>query len=345
MGVRLGWDLRGARAWLIALGIFLPALTALGSWKDGTLHSATDFVGLLGHPGYWAMFILTPCIIFLTGRMVDEFSGAIRNTRSYCIDEYQPEVDELAQRHLNCLEFGARYWPLRLIVAAFLGCWILNFLNTSSASAAKASFGDHVFDSALHPYGFYFAKLYLLFIMVVVYSSAVFAAASVAVSMNSIFAFINRNNALRIDLFDLDHCGGLSRFGNINIIALSIVALFSVISLATALTHTKLYVVMLWLFPLYLVAGFTQSWIALRLIARSVAREKRRKLQIATSRLRLDAASLLNGGEFSSDLLVLRNYLLTIRNYPYPAQVRLYFVSAFSPIAAIAGLLKAIFIH
>ena len=254
-------------------------------------------------------------------------------------------LQERAQCHLQRLKFRARYWPIYLITIVFVGCWIFNFVETSSAKTAQANTGSYVFDSQLYPHAFLFAKLYLFFVMIIVYSSAVFAASIVTYSMNSIFGFLHRNNALRIDLFHIDQCGGLSRFGNINLIALRIYALFSFVSLATALAHTQLYGFMYALFPLYAIAGFTQSWAGLRFIARSVANEKREKLEAATTGLHSDVASWLSRGEFSSDLLVLRNYLLTIRNYPYRGDVRAYLLSFFSPLAAAVGLLKAIFIH
>jgi hypothetical protein len=331
--------------WLTAVSILLAALTVVGCWLDGTLHSTDGFVGLYRHGGYLAMFILTPIIIFLTGYLIDEYTGALRNTRWYCMDEYQGRADKFAHWHLHRLECRARYWLVPLIIAIFFGCWILNYVDTSSSIAAKANFGNDVFDSRPHLFGFYLGKLYLFFVMVVVYPSAVFATARFTVSMNLVIGFINRFGALRIDLFHNDQCAGLSRFGNINLITLGIYAAFSIVSLATASTHTQLYLFMWVLFPLYLVAGFVQSWMAFRLIARSVAMAKRETLEIVTSGLHSDVVSWLNSGEFSSDRLLLRNYLTTIRGYPYAAHVRLYFVGAVSPLVAIAGLLRAALSH
>ncbi|HEY0383704.1 MAG TPA: hypothetical protein VGC72_16045 [Candidatus Elarobacter sp.] len=351
MGVRLAKrllgpasHLRGTPARLTAVSVILAAVVVVGCWMDGTLNSSTKFVGLSTHWGYYAMFLLTPGIILLTGWLADEYTSAIKNTRSYCIDRHESDVRELVRKHLQRLEFRG-YWPRSLVIVVFLASWLFNYEQTSSSQLANEQFGNYVFDSLPFSNGFYSAKLYLFFVMVFVYSSAVFTVVSVATSMYFIFGFIDSKDALRIDLFDADHCGGLSRFGNINLIALTIYAVFSIVSLADALTHTKLYPLMFAALALCFVSGFAHSWFALGSIARSVDRSKREKLEITTAQLRLDVESWHNNGRFSSDFLVLRNYLMTIRNYPYPAHIRLYFLSAFSPLAAVLGFLKTLLIR
>ena len=261
---------RGHPPWtlLAALAILPAILIAVGCSMDGTFHSTLNstnpFVGLLTHWGYWATFILTPLIIFLTTRLFDKFVDTVKNTHVYCVDEYRSELDRLVQQELLLLKFRARSPLLLLIIAVFLTCWLLNCFATSSPSTAMTTFGNDVFDSRSHPHGYYVAKGYLLVVMVVVYAWTIFVAIRVSLSMNCVFLFIDRNSALRVDLFHTDHCGGLSQFGNINLIIFGIYGAFSGITLATAITHTHSYLLMFILFPAYIVAGGLQNWFAVR---------------------------------------------------------------------------------
>jgi hypothetical protein len=337
---RIARSLRGARAILAGSSILLAVFVIAGSVFDQTLWSRPRFVGLSSHKGYYAMFLLTPVIIGLTGWLIDEFTRVIENTSEYCLEDRLPEVVKLVRQHLRYLEFRPMHWSMPLIMFVFFVFWALNCYETSTDNMARQNLGNLVFDSGPYRYGYIFGKAYLLFIMVGVYSWVLFVACWITYSMDAIFKSLHNNNALRIDLFNVDHCGGLSRFGNINLTILGIYSLFSVITLTTAFTHTRLYLLMFVLFPLYLVAGVGQTVFGVRFIARSVARAKRERLEVATSTLRSDFALWTSGGRFSSDLLVLRNYIITIRNYPYAAHLRLYLLNAVSPIAGIAGLLK-----
>ena len=299
--------------------------------------------GLGQHYGYWAFFITTPIIVLLTTYLFNTFSTAIQHTDRYCIgltDEMNVRLNRLVQRHLQSLSLDSRtVWILVLIVFVFFCWWIVNVINTISPIG---TYQHDVFDAYAHPYGFSLAKAYLLFVLAVVYSTAIFVALHVTISMFSILTFLCRNSVLSVNFFHPDNCGGTSQFGNINLIILSIyVNLFAVIC-ANYLTHRHTYLVMTASFVACSALAVAQSLGAVYSIHRAVAQKKRECIEIITAQLNRQFALSLDGQHFPDDLLAFRNHLLGVRTFPYTAEALVAVnVIRFAPVAvAVVGYIK-----
>jgi|GEM_PF-6781779 len=296
--------------------------------------------GLGQHYGYWAFFTTTPIIIVLTTYLFDKFSTAIQQTDRYCIgltSEMNTRLVRLVQRHVQSLSFHSRtVWILVFIVFVFFCWWLVNVINTISPIR---TYQHDVFDAYSHPYGFYLAKAYLLFALAVVYSTAIFIALHVTVSMFSILTFLCRNDVLSVNFFHPDNCGGTSQFGNINLIILSIYGNLFAVIFANYLTHRHTYLVMTASFVACSVLAVAQSLGAVYSIHRAVAQKKRECIEVLTAKLNYQFALSLAGEHFPDDLLAFRNHLLGVRTFPYTGEALIAVnVLRFTPVAlAVVG--------
>ena len=309
-----------AQRFVTTATLVFPALIAAGCWIDGTLVMADPAIGFRRHYGYWAMFLTTPIIIYLTAHLFDTFSSAVRKTDGYCTGlkrETNARLERLLERHLRSLSLRCRTsWILAFIVFVAFSLWLLNVVNTISPIG---TYYHDVFDAYHHPYGFYTAKAYFLLVLSAVYSTAIFVALHVTVSMISILKFLCGENALSVNFFHADNCGGTSQFGNINLIILSIYANFFAVIYAMYLTHRHTYLVMTASLAACSVLAVVQSLWAVWSIHRTVTLKKRESIEAATAKLNAQFASSLQGQHFREDLLALRNHLMGIRTFPYAA--------------------------
>lgn len=317
----LFWQSREPRRILISVSLLFPILIAGGCWIDGTLVMADPGKGLGQHYGYWAFFITTPIIVLLTAYLFDKFSAVIREPDHYCIGltyEMDARLCRLVRRHLQSLSLRSRtVWIFGFIVFVFFCWWLVNVINTISPIG---TYQHDVFDAFSHPYGFYLAKAYLLFVLTVVYSTAIFVALHITVSMYSILKFICRYEILSVNFFHPDNCGGTSQFGNINLIILGIyIDLFAVI-VGNYFTHRHTYLAMTASLVACSVLAVAQSLGAVYSIHQAVAQKKRACIDAVTAQLNNQFALSLRGEHFPDDLLAFRNHLLGIRTFPYTGE-------------------------
>ena len=292
--------------------------------------------GFAQHYGFWAIFVTTPIILFLTRRLLDKFLGSMRKLDDYCVNltsEMRSQRDKLIHRHVESLSLHSRsVWIFVFVLFVFLCWWLLNIRTTISPFN---TYRHDVFDAYSHFFGFYTAKIYGLLLFTLVYSVAVFVALHVTVSMISILKFLHRHDVLRINLFHEDNCGGTSRFGNINLIILAIYANFFTVMYMMYLTHRQTYLAIVVSLIACSFLAMAQSLSAVYYIHKTVAKKKREFMEAMTLKLnKRFTSSLKDDSPFPSDLLAFRNHVVDIHTFPYAsgALVAVNFIR-FAPVA------------
>lgn len=301
---------------LLALSVLLPLAVAGGSWLDHTLRMPNGAAGLEQHYGYWAMFITTPIIIVLMRCVIVTFVSAIQESDQYCValePKRKGRLNAVIAETLLLLDLR-RTWPILAVFGTlFTYFWVLNVRNTIDP---VPTYGHDVLDALAHPYGYVAGKLYLAFVIIVVYASGGFFALMITFSMYRVLEFLRREDALSINFFHQDNCGGTSRFGNVNLLIMAMYANGFVVFAANLATHHRTYFVSMTALIVLTVLVVGQSVFAVISIPLIVAAKKREKMSEIMERLNKQTKSSLSGDEFPN-LLALRNHVMGVRLFPY----------------------------
>jgi hypothetical protein len=304
---------------ILLCGVF-PVAIFLASLLDQTLRLPDDGVGLLRHYGLWTFMLTVPVVITLSSRLLTCFFDTLRNLDALLIPGIdRGERDRVA--HLLTWEMGALRLRGRYV-------YFLNFLTVAStlfavnsivgASLVRETFGHDTFDSFSHPWGFFVAKTYTLFVFTFVYPVTLFVAFRVTVSMVKVFRFLHRRAVLQIDILHVDNCGGMARFGRMNKQIIVIYTCLFLVASANYLTHGLKGLAWPLLVNMFAVMVLVQ-WIGgVYYLHLALEAGKRERLQLVSDRLKeAERAALRDGIPFPTGLLEYRNHLLGVNTYPY----------------------------
>jgi len=311
------------RTGALLASVVLPGIVTLASWMDGTFVMPAPAKGLGQHFGYWALFVTTPVVLWLTSHLLESFIRLIRNVDSYAVADVGGAaggIERLVKRHELSLTLQSdSVWIFRFITLAMFAFCLLNVVQTVTPAA---TYHHDVFDAYAHPLGFYAAKLYVFVTFTGVYATALFVAMHVTATMVSMLRLLYREDALLINLFAPDNCGGTASFGRINLLILSIYSLFFSVIYAMYQTHRTTYFVMMGSLIGCSLLAICQSILAVFYIHKAVARAKRTLMTDIAERLNghIDE-SLRSHGRFPNDLLALRSHVMQVRTYPYASGV------------------------
>jgi hypothetical protein len=322
----------------IAVTLVIPSLVCLGAWVDGTWEMQGNARGLSRHYGFWVQCATTPAIILLSAGALSAFLRAIGSLERYSISGVVPkDLRRLAGSHVIsiCLLGDSRF----ILYFAMLigGMWTaVNIVETSNPTA---TYGNPVFDSPEHLYGFLTTKLFLVFNWALVYPITLFIVIHITWSMVLILRYMCSHRLLRIDFFHSDNCGGVSAFGTINLLIMGVYLNFFLVIASLALTHSARYSTLTLSALFASIIFVVQSFGAVYYIHRFVAIKKHEFLVVINNQLDIQMLTTVAAGQFSSDLLMARNHLISLRTYPYTRQVAAV-VNAIRLSPALLGLLK-----
>jgi len=275
--------------------------------------------GFVQHYGFWAIFITTPIILFLSSHLLYEFTETISDTAAYCTEmtsDLRLKLERLVDRHVNSLALRSRSATILFMIVLGLLYWCI--VNVQKTIDPTGTYHHDVFDAYAHKAGFYTTKTYVFIVFSVAYAIATFVAVHVTVSLISVMKFLSRRDGIRVDFFHSDNCGGMSRFGNINLIILGIYANFFVVIYAMYFTHRVAYPVMIASLVASSALTLGQSVVAVYYIHQAISKKKRECLDIVASRLNsLVPDSMPPKAKFPSELLAFRNHILSLHTFPY----------------------------
>jgi hypothetical protein len=306
-------------------------------------------VGFSQHYGFFTIFAITPFVLLLSGFALETFVATIRDVDAYCTtssEQTRSWVSRLSETHVERLSLrrSGTLWIFVGVLVFFLLWCVYNIVATIDP---RPTYKHDVFDALPHIYGFVAAKLYVVVAIAGVWAVAIFVCLHVTLSMVSLLRFLSRHDALRVNLFHRDNCGGTSNFGNVNLaITATYVCLLGVV-VAMILTHHVTYAVVNAGLAGCIALTFAQSFGAVLSIHKVLRKNKIRCLdEIAAAINRKLYASPGQATSFPTDLLSYRTHVLSLHTYPY-ARGAIAAVNAlrFLPVIAAATTLGNTYLH
>jgi hypothetical protein len=323
----------------------LLGLQLLMAWSariDGTWTLSGAGIGFAEHYGFFTIFLVTPVMLLLTGYILRSFVEAVEAVDSYCTtpsEKTRDWVARLATRHIEGLMLRGE--STSILVTTMIIFALLCVYNIAMTIDPVPTYGHDVFDAWAHQCGFFSAKAYVLLALSGVWAMAIFVCLHVTYSMISILEFLRRHDALQVNLFHRDNCGGTSQFGNINLAITCVYFCFLAIVLAMANTHHTTYFVIEAGFIAISLLAIAQTFGAVLAIHRVMTKKKRECLDGIASRINQQVSA---ASAFPNDLLSYRTHVLALNTFPY-ARGTLAAVNMlrFAPIvAAVASLTRSL---
>jgi len=315
--------------------LILPSLVCLGVYLDGTWNMGNAGKGLVQHYGFWAQCITTPIIAILTGATLNCFLSTMHSLEKYSTSGELPrDLRRMINKEILSISLRRRSrFLLYLMMVTGLCFGILNVRQTMDP---KAIYGNEVYDSISHTFGFVLTKPFLFFNWALVYPIAIFLIVHVTISMVRIRNYMCSNELLRIDFFHPDNCGGVSVFGDINTYIMGVYINFFAVLIALDLTHERKYETLVLFASLASIGFIFQSVGVVYSIRRFVQEKKREYLEVINKKLDSQVRAAIPAGSLA-DLLIVRNHVLSLKSHPYTRQASV-IVNAirFAPVAIVA---------
>lgn len=335
---RRGW-LTG-REWALFTLLVLPAGMALAARLDNTW-KIPQGVGFSQHLGFALIFGVTPVLLLLTSYVLETFVATLQCIDDYCVPfdvKVRQELATLTEKHVQYVTLRGDTAPLLVFVVIGFLFWIIwNIVHTIDPIP---TYGHDVFDAWAHRYGFFAAKLYVLVALAVVWSVAIFVSTQATYSMISVLWFLKEKNALQVNVFHHDNCGGTSMFGWINLAITAIIALLLLVVLAMAVTHQRTYAVLYAGFLGCTLFVFAQSIGAVYAMHQVLMTKKNDcLLSIATTlNAHVIAEFTQPSTQFRYDLLAYRSHLLRLNTFPYARSARV-LINVLRAVPVVAGVI------
>lgn len=292
------------------------------SFFDGSWTLDGNGIGLLEHYGAWTILLTSPVLLFLGFLILTRLTVAFERLRSSAKDDHLGRRFRLEiNSHIRSLWFRKKS---RWLVPMFsITGFLFAMINIRQTVLPVETYGNDVFDSYNYFLGFLAFKIYLVALWSIVYPFLGFILIHATVSMIVIMRMSCNYKLLKINLFHEDNCGGMSRFGHINmLIMLSYVCVLGVM-LAIIGTHaSNSYATINMSLIGFSFLAITQSVAGVYFIRRVIAVKKQEQLEVINDLLdrHLDR---IDEKPPSSNLLQIRNHIIQVHSFPYTKQVGL----------------------
>ena len=298
----------------LTMSLSLPIVVFMAAAIDKTLWMPRPGVGLLQHYGYLVIFATTPLLVLVTRLLVTDYAKTLAAIdQHFTIDNSRNNARRLI-RHAK-LEFrivGLQGSRRHLLSALMLVGAMALLMNLFAAQQPVIRYGHNVFDAAQYSYGYVAAKLYLAFIWIIVYPIAIFYAVVVESGLWRLQVLLC-DGILKFEPFHPDGCGGVARFGSINIKVFAVFTLPWLTAVGLYTTHRKEYGTLL---AGGLVMSALGTWVSVFGVwpaRRFVARERQRLLHDVATRIR----EAFQAGQPTADLFAFQKRVQTIRVSAY----------------------------
>ncbi|MDB4951194.1 MAG: hypothetical protein JWM27_3843 [Gemmatimonadetes bacterium] len=182
-------------------------------------------------------------------------------------------------------------------------------------------YGTPTFDSLDHTLVFVANRLFMAFMTIYVFPTSLIVCIGATVLIRRVLNYMARTDQITINLFDSDNCGGLSEFGLINALIMGIYFILLTNIVLNMQSHrSQTWMLVLPLIGMSIVIAL-QSVLAVYSIHGCVQAKKQEALTNVSRRLSNQLIDLEKSGYFPSDLLALRDHLLSVRTYPYSTYI------------------------
>jgi hypothetical protein len=324
IGLRLfNPDLKPRLSIILAVAVItlVWAIVIIGaSIHDNNLHLPTPGRGLLEHYGFQASFIAAPIAFTTCYFAVSYFLRLLRDIHQLLTPDANPAiVRSVIKPHVDSLFLRGKWrnglW-LFMVVGAAMSIAIFKKLD------APAKFwGNDVFNAMSYHYSFVAANLYLFVVWAFVCPIILFCVLHIIFSTQIIVANLKKRNLFRLNFLHIDKCGGMSKFGTLNFLVMTIYIWPSGAFYALHVTHRFTYssliagaIIVSGVFILQAVYGI--YWVSQTIMSE-------RNSFVTSLNQRIGKAMEGNGRNFSAAVATMeyRDRVLSVTPYPYSGRI------------------------
>ena len=184
----------------------------------------------------------------------------------------------------------------------------------------QSFWGNDVFNAAAYRYGFWVANTYLVLTWVVIYPFIFFYTIHMSISLFVILRNLRQRSLFRINVFHKDNCGGMSKFGTLNLLIMMIYLSPLSAMLALWWTHESGYLTLsIPALGLSLII-IVQSSIGISAITKVTRRKVSDALLLLSNELDKGIENL-QGTESMAVPILLWNHIRSIHTVPYTRNI------------------------
>lgn len=229
------------------------------------------------HGGYIALHLAAPLALSLSILAVDLFSKLMAQLDKFVRSSSDIDpLDDLRQERLSIINLHSR-WTLLLLLFIAVGALCSTVVLLQVIDPAR-TYGNDVFNASRYPYGYYTANIYLALTWTVIFPVSLFWILQITTSMVVILGKARRQSLLIVDLLHPDNCGGLSPFGDLNMMLMAYYLPPFLAMLALAETHARKYTSLVVPALVLSLVFIAQSFIAVYSIRAAISAEKKTRL-------------------------------------------------------------------
>jgi hypothetical protein len=207
---------------------------------DGVLTLDGDGRGLLEHYGYWACFLCGPLVLLNSYYAIAYFLRLSRNIDGVLINNIQrQDVVNIIRPYVNSILMRDD-WKYMLALFCVIGT-ALSTVSFHHLDSPIEYWGNDVFNAERYPWSWWVANAYLFILWGFIYPFGLFTVCHIAISVHMIVTKLRNAGALRLDLLHADRCGGMSRFGTLNVLLMLIYGWMAVATVILMVTHKNTY--------------------------------------------------------------------------------------------------------
>lgn len=312
----------GAWPHVIIFTISLAWLAAVygAACLDGTTKLPVPGKGFRQHNGYIVLHLMAPVALSLSLLALERFSRLLEKPEPHFIrGAGKQQFREFRDKQLESLNLHSGF--IGLLALGIVTGAICTTLVLMQVINPFATYGNDVFNALRYPYGYYAANTYLGLTWTVIIPFSLYIVLHITISMALVLHRARELQVLHIDLFHPDNCGGLSDFGDLNLLLTLYYAPIIISILALAETHIRRYTSLLLpasILPIILV---TQAVIGVVAMYRAVQTEKQKRLEELKELLDETLGAPKNAGGGTTALLLWR-HIHDVNAMPYSDSVR-----------------------
>lgn len=326
---------------IFGVSIVWLLLVFMASVADKTTSISGEGKGFLEHGGYITLHLASPIALSLALIALEYFAKLMARLANFMRSDRDVGVVEKSREEcLSILNLASR-WTWLLLIFVIIGALCSVFV-LMQVIAPVTTYGNDVFNACRYPFGYYTANSYLALSWTVIFPLSLFIVLQITASLVVILSHARKHDLLAVDLLHADNCGGLSPFGNLNLLLmLYYIPPFLAMS-ALAATHTRNYASLLVPAAALSLVFVTQSVIGVYAIHLAVRAEKRTRLSGLHDTL-IRALHQPTYGYGRELTFLMWQHVRGVKTMPYAANVEMFVtvLRYLPPIIAVYNIVKA----
>lgn len=213
------------------------AFLFLAAWADDNFSLEGKGIGLLEHPGIWAILIGDLFVLLLIAYLVKSFLLLDKKLPVTGNKKAARYIKYCKYKTLRAIRIQANSSTLYYAMGVGALFWLNNAIQTW---APYKYYGNDVFDSILHINSYIVFRLILGTSWIVLYPICAYISVLVGVTLFKLLKRLKAHYWLDFDIYHPDKCGGFSYLGNINIAFITTIFVIYFELTVVLLTHDKL---------------------------------------------------------------------------------------------------------